>query len=137
MRVGFVGAGKMASALAKGFLEGRAVSAATSITASCPEQDKHLLEDFVKLGCNTTHCNKSLVAESDVVILAVKPNVVRRVLEDVKPAMTEMNVLVSIAAGITLDQMGEGLNKQSKASIRSRPKYILVLFSLFNVNATV
>ena len=46
MRVGFVGAGKMAAALARGFIEGRAVAAASQVAASCPEQDKHLLEDF-------------------------------------------------------------------------------------------
>ena len=46
VRVGFVGAGKMASALARGFVEGRAVGAASNILASCPPQDKHLLEDF-------------------------------------------------------------------------------------------
>ena len=46
MRVGFVGAGKMAAALARGFIEGKAVAAASQVAASCPEQDKHLLEDF-------------------------------------------------------------------------------------------
>ena len=46
MRVGFVGAGKMAAALARGFIEGKAVAAASQVAASCPKQDKHLLEDF-------------------------------------------------------------------------------------------
>ena len=46
MRVGFVGAGKMAAALARGFIEGKAVATAAQVAASCPEQDKHLLEDF-------------------------------------------------------------------------------------------
>ena len=46
VRIGFVGAGKMAAALARGFVEGRAVPAASHISASCPLQDKHLLQDF-------------------------------------------------------------------------------------------
>ena len=46
MRVGFVGAGKMAAALARGFIEGKAVATAAQVAASCPKPDKHLLEDF-------------------------------------------------------------------------------------------
>ncbi len=38
LRVGFLGAGKMASALATGFVRGGAVAAAEDVAASCPEQ---------------------------------------------------------------------------------------------------
>ena len=47
----------------------------TEILASCPVQDAKLLEPMKALGCDTMHCNKSLLGKSDVVVLAVKPNV--------------------------------------------------------------
>ena len=61
-----------------------------------------------RMGCITTHCNKSLVSESDVVVVAVKPNVVSKVLQELKASLAEeasKKVLVSIAAGIGLRQL--------------------------------
>ena len=98
MRLGFIGAGKMATALARGFVEGNAVKSASSIAASCPIQDSHLLGNIIfitfslyisfkvnllidgmkQLGCSGMHCNKTLVGESDVVVIAVKPHIVPR-----------------------------------------------------------
>ena len=39
------------------------------ISASCPKFDAHLLEPLMALGCITTHCNTTLVKNSDVIIL--------------------------------------------------------------------
>ncbi len=44
--MGFIGAGKVASALVRGFVLGRAVGATSNVLASCLLQEKHLLEDF-------------------------------------------------------------------------------------------
>lgn len=49
-RVGFIGAGKMATGLARGFLQGNAIKSAAQMAASCPKQDAHLLDDVKKLG---------------------------------------------------------------------------------------
>lgn len=117
MRVGFVGAGKMAAALARGFIEGKAVATASHVAASCPEQDKHLLEDFEQMGCKTTHCNSTLVSKSDVVVLAVKPNVVAKVLDELRTSLVEdtsKKILVSIAAGIGLTQLQNATHEEAK-----------------------
>jgi len=77
-RVGFLGAGRMASALAQGFVRGGGVVSSTQITASCPPADAALLADFSQFGARTTHDNIKVAAESDILMLAVKPNIVPR-----------------------------------------------------------
>lgn len=60
------------------------------------------------MGCKTTHCNSTLVSKSDVVVLAVKPNVVAKVLDELRTSLVEdtsKKILVSIAAGIGLTQL--------------------------------
>ena len=66
------------------------------------------------MGCTTTHCNTTLVSKSDVVVLAVKPNVVSKVLKELKTSLvqeTNKKILVSVAAGIGLTQLQERDNK--------------------------
>ena len=66
------------------------------------------------MGCTTTHCNTTLVSKSDVVVLAVKPNVVSKVLNELKTSLvqeTNKKILVSVAAGIGLTQLQERDNK--------------------------
>ena len=61
-----------------------------------------------RMGCKTTHCNTTLVSKSDVVVLAVKPNVVSKVLQELRTSLVEetnKKILVSIAAGIGLTQL--------------------------------
>ena len=61
-----------------------------------------------RMGCDTTHCNTTLVSKSDVVVLAVKPNVVSKVLEELRTSLVEernKRILVSVAAGIGLTQL--------------------------------
>ena len=112
-RVGFLGAGKMAAALAKGFLEGGAVAASAQISASCPKSDAHLLETFDSLGARTMHSNQELVDSSDVLLVAVKPNVMSDVLQEVKPFVKD-KLVVSIAAGIKIQQLESDLETSTK-----------------------
>ena len=61
-----------------------------------------------RMGCKTTHCNTTLVSKSDIVVLAVKPNVVSKVLGELRTSLVEetnKKILVSIAAGIGLAQL--------------------------------
>lgn len=70
-KVGFIGAGKMASAIASGIIkEGKILShGPQDVTASCPPSDNHLLEPFKNLGCQITNSNIELVKTSDIIIL--------------------------------------------------------------------
>lgn len=115
VRVGFIGAGKMATALAKGIVsQGQILKSTKDLLASCPVQDAELLKPIQDLGGQTMHDNKALVANSDVVVLAVKPLIIPRVLQEIKKDLDEDKLLVSIAAGIKIGQIQQDLDKKNK-----------------------
>ena len=116
IRVGFIGAGKMANALARGFAK-TLPTGAKEISASCPPADAHLLDDIRDMGCNTMHSNEDLVNGSEVIFLAVKPSIVPIVLKQVRHLVNSKKLLVSIAAGFRIDQMETGLEANSKVFI--------------------
>ena len=120
VRVGFIGAGKMAGALARGFAKTLPTGPKT-ISASCPPQDILLLDEIKDMGCNTMHSNQELVNTSDVIMLAVKPSIVPIVLKEVKHLIDPNKLVVSIAAGIKVKDMETDLHPSSKV-LKIHPK---------------
>jgi pyrroline-5-carboxylate reductase len=106
-RIGFIGSGAMARALAGGLLSGGV--SRDRVRASDPAEDSRRLFER-EVGVPAGSDNADLVAESDVVVLAVKPGVVSTVLKKLsgKPDL-ERPLWVSIAAGIPLAAIGEDL----------------------------
>src|SRR5262249_54873038 len=116
-RVGFLGAGRMATALARGWLTAELI-AADRVVASDPAAVART--SFAKeTGLRATEDNRQVVAASDVLILAVKPQSMNGLMAEIKPALNARHLIVSIAAGITLRQLGEGLG--SNRLIRVMP----------------
>ena len=105
--LGFVGGGQMAEALIKGLLSKEFLKPGR-ITASDLSEDRrsHLKEAF---GINTTSENKEAVKGSEIIILAVKPQVMSIVLEDIGPVVSSNHLVVSIAAGITIHSLEKRL----------------------------
>lgn len=110
MRIGFVGAGRMAAALAVGFAR-RPTPEPKLLSASYPSGTVCLIEG---VEFNPMHSNVELVKASDVVVLAVKPSLVPDVLKEVKPEVTRDKLVVSIAAGVTISSIEECLPADSK-----------------------
>lgn len=93
----FIGAGNMARSIIGGLMaEG---AAASSITACDPKPEalQALTQDF---GINTTTDNNAACASSDVIVLAVKPQVMGPVCETLRPNLPTNCLVISIAAGI-------------------------------------
>ena len=57
------------------------------------------------MGSQVTQCNKEVFDTSDIVVLAVKPNMVRRILREVYPSVTKDHLVISLAAGISIDTL--------------------------------
>ena len=116
--IGFIGAGNMASALIGGLIDsGKDV---TNIIASSPEKD-HLDRLKKSFNIKTTHKNEEIIQLSEIVILAVKPNVVEPVLLEIKDLLLQRNpLLISIAAGIQINSL-EQLLKPEYRIIRAMP----------------
>ncbi len=105
-RWGFIGAGKMATALIRGMI--RVGTAPESISASDPNPSVRagLVGDT---GIATFDSNAEVVAQSDVVVLAVKPQSMAAVLTELRPMMTPDHLVVSVAAGVGLATLANGL----------------------------
>ena len=69
------------------------------------ERDCHVANVLQELGVQTTVSNREVVEANEVVYVAVKPNTVGQVLDDVAPVITNRTLIVSIAAGITINSM--------------------------------
>lgn len=115
----FIGAGNMASAIFGGLIDNG--YPAEAITATSP--DEAMLEQHrARYGIQTTSDNAAAVSEADVVILAVKPQIMREVCEPLQDALQISRPLViSIAAGLTIDTLGQWLGDDSLPIIRCMP----------------
>jgi pyrroline-5-carboxylate reductase len=106
LRVGFLGAGRMATALARGWLSAGLVDAG-NVRASDPLPAAR--EAFAAdTGCTPGSNNLEVVAASDLLLLAVKPQSMAVLLSEIRPAVRSP-LIVSIAAGISLQQLHAGL----------------------------
>lgn len=109
--IAFIGAGNMASAIIGGMLENG--YSADNIWVSAPDDD-HLQTIRNRFGVSVTTDNRHCAQQADIIVLAVKPQVMRAVCQDIAPVVQNTRpLMVSIAAGLesaTLDKwLGGGL----------------------------
>jgi pyrroline-5-carboxylate reductase len=98
----FIGAGNMARAIIGGLIN--TGYPAEKIWASEPERDR--MSDLAAQGLNVTTDNSEAVNAADVVILAVKPQVLKGVAEGISAAVqSRQPLIVSVAAGIMSDTL--------------------------------
>lgn len=117
LSIGFIGAGRMATALARGLT--RQLVPTHAISASdALESSRQLFEQ--QTGCATCGHNTEILERADVVFLSVKPQVMPAVLAELSGQVEDRHLLVSIAAGITLAQIERGLG-QSARLVRVMP----------------
>jgi pyrroline-5-carboxylate reductase len=117
MRVGIVGAGVMAEAMIAGLLADRAVEAG-ALVASHPRRDRRdaLAE---RHGIRSVGSNQEALADAEVVVLAVKPQMLGRVMRELRGRLAADQVVVSIVAGATIRTLVDGL--QHAAVVRAMP----------------
>lgn len=100
--IGFIGAGNMATALIAGLL-------AQGLQAQrlwAADMDASKLPGFAAKGLHTTADNTAVIAACDVVVLAVKPQVMVQVLKPLAASLGQKNcLLISIAAGIQISTL--------------------------------
>lgn len=105
-KIGFIGAGNMATAIINGIISNK---------ASLPENINIFDLDAEKVslmqakGVNTLGDSQAVVANSHIVVLAVKPQNYSEVLQEIKAVTDENKIFVSIAAGISIAYVREQL----------------------------
>ncbi len=114
MKIGFIGGGNMAEAMIKGMPSGKR----KDVVVSEPQEERR---EFLyrHYGVETTESNKEAVGLCNIIILAVKPQNMERVLDEIGEAVTGEETVVSIAAGITLGYLSSRL--KTKKIVRVMP----------------
>jgi pyrroline-5-carboxylate reductase len=111
-RVGFVGGGNMGEALIRGLLSANLVPA--ELMAATDVRTERTAQLTRQFGITAHDNNPRLVREADVVILAVKPQVMASVLAEIGPVVTARHLLISIAAGVATATIRTGLGKDAR-----------------------
>ena len=117
MRVGIIGAGVMAEAMIAGLLANRAVTPGM-LAASHPRRERReLLAE--RHGFTPVAANRDVLADAEIVVLAVKPQMLARVIRELRGKIGQDQVVLSIVAGATLRTLVDGL--QHAAVVRAMP----------------
>jgi len=112
-----IGAGTMGEAIIAGLLRQKLTSP-ENIYASEPRLER-CEELQIKYGIKTSTQNVQVLADADVVLLSVKPQVLDKVLNELKGFIPTEAVVISIIAGATIDKISNGLAHQ--AVVRTMP----------------
>lgn len=117
--VGMIGGGQMGEALIKG-LTASGLSEAASITVAEPSAPRReYLEKTYQV--RTTDSAAELAGAAQIIILAVKPQIMEPVLQLYREHLGPGHLLISIAAGVTIAQMERGLGGSAMRIIRVMP----------------
>ncbi len=110
-KIAFIGAGNMAKAIIKGLIKSE-LYAANEILVYNHRYEPTLQQLEAETGIQGTTTLSEATAYGEVLILAVKPFVFAHLLPQLQPLLTRNHVIVSIAAGVTIDQMTTVLGSQ-------------------------
>jgi pyrroline-5-carboxylate reductase len=101
--IGFIGAGQMARALARGFVEARLFDAQRIVTA---DPVLSALEQFTRAvpGAQTVRSNREVAEKSQTIVLAVKPQQFEAATADIASAVAG-RLVISILAGVRLERL--------------------------------
>ncbi len=111
-QVGILGTGNMGEALIHGLLHGHLCRPEQVFCSDVrPERLKAIRE---KYGVKTTSHNADVVKQSDIVILSVKPQIMKPVVEEISKYLDLSKLIISIAAGVPLDAIEACARKDLK-----------------------
>jgi pyrroline-5-carboxylate reductase len=113
LSIGFLGSGKMALALARGLVQARVVAARQIVASDVAEAARAAFGKAVA-GAALTASNRDVAKRAQVLVLAVKPDQVDSVLAEIRPVYTPRQLLISIAAGVTLARLQAALGEGAR-----------------------
>jgi pyrroline-5-carboxylate reductase len=117
-KLGFIGTGKMGSALIKGICNAGLFSPSNVYASDLYEPSLDELKKNV--GINVSTDNTATVNNSDIIVLAVKPQILKKVIASIKDDIDSDKLIVSIAAGVKLADIEKEFNEGTRV-IRVMP----------------
>lgn len=112
MKIGFIGCGNMAQGMIKGIIESNIINS-EYIYASDPSKEILTMMQE-KYGINISTENIDVVTEADILIFAVKPNVLEKTITLINNKVKEECIIVSIAAGKSIEFIKRCFNREVK-----------------------
>ncbi|MCY6485311.1 pyrroline-5-carboxylate reductase [Clostridium aestuarii] len=116
--IGFIGAGNMASAMIKGIVKSNLISPEYIMTSDLDNQKLNKIKE--ENGIRITNDNIEIAKFSDILYLSVKPNKYKDVIEQIRSEIKEDAIIVTIAAGMTIEKIEEYFEKDIKI-VRTMP----------------
>lgn len=110
-KIAFVGSGIMAEAMIQGLLKKKLIPA-NKIACSDPRPERLKELERAYPGIKTSLKNATVVEGADVVVLAIKPQMMKDVLADLHNIISKKQLVLSIVAGSTLESISRGLNHE-------------------------
>ncbi|MCC3375652.1 late competence protein ComER [Cohnella sp. REN36] len=108
MKVGFIGAGSMGGLLASAFVQARAFRPSdVTVSTRTSSKAERLASQFP--GLRVVSCNADAVRDADLVFLCVKPMDYRTVLDEIGPALTAEQIVVSITSPVMIRQLEDAV----------------------------
>ena len=117
-RIGFIGAGNMAGAIIGGIVKSNLVKPENVIASAKTMANLERLQQEYNI--SVTLDSKEVVKNSDIVFMAVKPNIFDGVLEGVADLIDDKKIIVSIAAGKSIEAI-ENIIGADKKIVRTMP----------------
>ncbi|MCC8089147.1 MAG: pyrroline-5-carboxylate reductase [Rikenellaceae bacterium] len=108
-KIAVIGGGNMGGALIAGFLK----SGKYSLDEICvADKNKDIRNKYENIGTIVTPDNIEAVSGAEIIILAVKPYLINNVAAEIVHSLKDGQIIVSIAAGMTLDQIRDAFDKE-------------------------
>ena len=108
--ISFIGGGNMGTALMRGIIQSKAARPENIICTDIRESQLERLHN--ELGVKTMTDNIAAVKAADIIIYAVKPQILPKVLAETAEGLNMDKLIISIAAGVSLTAIESKLNKQ-------------------------
>lgn len=118
MKLGFIGTGNMATAIMGGIIKQGKIKAEEIIGSDLSEQGRERVKDAY--GICVTADNLEVASKADIIVLSVKPQFYLAVIDEIKDAIQEEQIVITIAPGKTLAWLEEQFGKNVKI-VRTMP----------------
>ncbi len=107
-KIGIIGAGNMGGAIVTGLLKSGFIKSSDIFVSDRREDILKTMENY---GVNIVHDNVEAAQKSDVIIAAVKPYHIEQVLKEISHELNQEKILISIVAGVGIEELGEMAGK--------------------------
>jgi pyrroline-5-carboxylate reductase len=116
--IGFIGSGNMGEALINGLISSKRTASGNIICSDVRSERLQELEQ--RFAIRTTTHNREVIQQADIIIYAVKPQIIGNVIKETADEMTMDKLVISIAAGISLEFIESSFQKELRL-VRAMP----------------